>query len=323
MTQKLKFQEGKVTTKQVSVLARRARENGRTPDKLYSEIRRFRNMMDIGTTSSEDRLRRGIRDLNTFAKDMLTKLQSDAPVNPQIIKQDEKQEKPIAAEVAKPIPKQEKITLNDLFELCIASAKKGENWQEISKKYFESGQLDDAELMDAYNKARKEDPSQVLINRYKDQLQHPFNAALMKLFGHEERQEIQTVTLTDLEYILYIMSVYKRDEDIEKNRERVDKENAGIRRRHEAELDATARARRIEANDAYFETGRIPYRGDYDICGRPRSNWMTLRPDIPAPTLAYTDLPLLERKRTKEEIEQDKISAKVGAGRSYGSSGVY
>ena len=38
MTQKLKFQEGKVTTKQVSVLARRARENGRTPDKLYSEI---------------------------------------------------------------------------------------------------------------------------------------------------------------------------------------------------------------------------------------------------------------------------------------------
>ena len=34
---------------------------------------------------------------------------------------------------------------------------KKENWQEISKKYFESGQLDDAELMDAYNKARKED----------------------------------------------------------------------------------------------------------------------------------------------------------------------
>ena len=82
-------------------------------------------MMDIGTTSSEDRLRRGIRDLNTFAKDMLTKLQSDAPVNPRLLNRMRNKKNQSLQKLLSQFPKQEKITLNDLFELCIASAKKG------------------------------------------------------------------------------------------------------------------------------------------------------------------------------------------------------
>ena len=124
MTQKLKFQEGKVTTKQVSVLARRHVKMGEPQINYIQKFCRFRNMMDIGTTSSEDRLRRGIRDLNTFAKDMLTKLQSDAPVNPRLLNRMRNKKNQSLQKLLSQFPKQEKITLNDLFELCILLLKK-------------------------------------------------------------------------------------------------------------------------------------------------------------------------------------------------------